>query len=95
MKKTRCKNNNNSNTKLKMTLQERYQAAKKEDRRALKEWEAKRPKEAAKLVRRLAEACRTKEGTVKNWILGYRKPDDLAKQAMAKELKTTVDELFK
>lgn len=78
-----------------MTLQERYQAAKQADKQAFKEWDAKRVKEANKLVRRLAAACQTKENTVKGWILGYRKPDDLAKQAMAKELKTTVEELFK
>ena len=42
-----------------MTLQERYKAAKEADKKAFKEWDAKRVKEANKLVRRKKVQSRT------------------------------------
>lgn len=77
-----------------MNLKEHYQQAKAQDRKALREFRMRHTKETKKLIRRLADACAVKEGTVQGWFLGYRKPDELAKQAIAKELKSTVKELF-
>lgn len=77
-----------------MTLKERYEMAKKADRKALLEWKRTHQKETHKLIRRCADACMVKENTVKGWVLGYREPDELAKQELAKALNCDINELF-
>ena len=49
---------------------------------------------AQSFVERVANAARASEATVRSWLCGSRNPDQLAKEAIAKEFGTTVDELF-
>jgi hypothetical protein len=77
-----------------MTLREMYMEAKKADRKALREFNESRTRETHKLIRRCADACMVKENTVKSWVLGYREPDELAKQELAKALNCDINELF-
>lgn len=49
---------------------------------------------ARAFVKRIMEAAKVSESTVRSWLVGSRKPDLLAKEAIAAELGMTVEELF-
>lgn len=46
------------------------------------------------LVTRIAKVTQKSEFTVKMWLTGRQKPDTLTRQAIAKELGISADELF-
>lgn len=50
------------------------------------------PKQA--WVKRIASATKTKEPTVRIWLVGYRVPRKLEQEAIARELGVPVEELF-
>lgn len=45
-------------------------------------------------VKRLAAVTYRSENTIRQWVAGTRNPDELSKQAIAKELGRSVAELF-
>lgn len=51
--------------------------------RELYDRELRRPTPAADFVERVAEATKRKQNTVRMWLSGRQKPDDLAKEKIA------------
>lgn len=74
-------------SKKKMTLKERYEAAKASKPKP-------EPTPAQAFVQRCMEACKVSENTVRGWLCGARTPDALAKEALAHEFNCTAEELF-
>lgn len=52
------------------------------------------PTERTKFIRRIADATKKSEQTVKNWLSGRQRPDALTQSVIAKVLKVPADELF-
>lgn len=48
----------------------------------------------AQWIKRMADASKKKEITVKLWLAGVRTPGELEKEAIAKELGVSAEELF-
>ena len=48
----------------------------------------------AQWIKRMADVSRKKEITVKFWLAGARTPGELEKEAIAKELGVSAEELF-
>lgn len=49
---------------------------------------------ARAFIRRVMDAAKVSEQTVRSWLCGSRNPDRLAKEAIATEFGRPVDELF-
>lgn len=56
--------------------------------------ELRKPTAAALFVKNIAEATHRQENTVRMWLAGRQKPDELACSIIAKELGVNPDELF-
>lgn len=58
------------------------------------EAELKKPTAASVFVKRIAEVTRRQENTVRMWLSGRQKPDDLTKETIARALGADASSLF-
>ncbi len=52
------------------------------------------PTERTKFIRKIADATKRSDQTVKMWLSGRQRPDALTQSVLAKLLKVPADELF-